>query len=191
MATLLWIIAVVLVIAGIVQLFQGQVLLGVVLIILGFLVGPGGVSIFAADAAGAMPFQQGDLEPDSPIGAWFTMSNVLVTLLVGSVVPFAVAFFSNPANPSWWKLALAGVFAEVGNLISNAVQDDGTAVFSQEHAVQLIVIFATALFAYARVWNPLSRDVAGKGLNAATGPGVLPGVGRPKVADVGDGWVRD
>jgi Family of unknown function (DUF5699) len=47
MATILWIIAVVLVIAGIVQLFQGQVLLGIVLIVIGFLVGPGGVSIFA------------------------------------------------------------------------------------------------------------------------------------------------
>jgi Family of unknown function (DUF5335) len=47
MATILWIIAVVLVIAGIVQLFQGQALLGIALIVIGFLVGPGGVSIFA------------------------------------------------------------------------------------------------------------------------------------------------
>jgi len=46
MATLLWIIAVVLVIAGIVALFRRQILWGVVLIILGLLVGPGGVSIF-------------------------------------------------------------------------------------------------------------------------------------------------
>jgi hypothetical protein len=46
MGFLLWIIAVVLVIVGIVQLFQGQLILGLVLIVLGFLVGPGGVSIF-------------------------------------------------------------------------------------------------------------------------------------------------
>lgn len=45
-ATLLWIIAAILVIVGIVQLFQGQILLGVVLIIVGCLVGPGGYSIF-------------------------------------------------------------------------------------------------------------------------------------------------
>ena len=51
MATILWIIAVVLVIAGIVQLFQGQVVLGIVLIIVGFLVGPGGVSIFATSTS--------------------------------------------------------------------------------------------------------------------------------------------
>ncbi|MDF5753192.1 GPGG-motif small membrane protein [Spongiactinospora sp. TRM90649] len=47
MATLLWIIAVVLVIAGIyVILARRDILWGVVLIVLGFLVGPGGVSIF-------------------------------------------------------------------------------------------------------------------------------------------------
>ena len=45
-ATLLWIIAVVLVIAGIVTLFRGGVLAGILLIVLGFAVGPGGWSIF-------------------------------------------------------------------------------------------------------------------------------------------------
>jgi hypothetical protein len=45
-ATLLWILAVVLVIAGIVSLVRGSILLGIVLIIVGLLIGPGGVSIF-------------------------------------------------------------------------------------------------------------------------------------------------
>ena len=45
-ATILWIIAVVLVIAGIVTLIRGGVLAGIVLIVIGLLVGPGGVSIF-------------------------------------------------------------------------------------------------------------------------------------------------
>ena len=46
MTTLLWILAVILVIAGIVTAFRGQVLLGIVLVIVGLLVGPGGVSVF-------------------------------------------------------------------------------------------------------------------------------------------------
>jgi len=46
MSLILWIIAAILVIVGIVQLFQGQILLGVILIIVGLLVGPGGYSIF-------------------------------------------------------------------------------------------------------------------------------------------------
>lgn len=46
MATLLWIIAVVLVVSGIIALLRGEVLWGVVLIVVGLAVGPGGVSIF-------------------------------------------------------------------------------------------------------------------------------------------------
>jgi hypothetical protein len=44
--TVLWIIAAVLVIAGILAIIRGAVLWGIVLIIVGLLVGPGGVSIF-------------------------------------------------------------------------------------------------------------------------------------------------
>ena len=47
MHTILWLIAVVLVIAGIVSLVRGALLAGIVLIIVGLLVGPGGVSVFA------------------------------------------------------------------------------------------------------------------------------------------------
>ena len=46
MEFILWILAVVLVVAGIVALFRSQILWGIVLIIVGLLVGPGGVSIF-------------------------------------------------------------------------------------------------------------------------------------------------
>lgn len=46
MATLLWILAVVLVVAGVVALLRREILWGVVLIIVGLLIGPGGVSIF-------------------------------------------------------------------------------------------------------------------------------------------------
>ena len=47
MELLLWILAVVLVVAGIFALFRRQVLWGIVLIVVGLLVGPGGVSIFS------------------------------------------------------------------------------------------------------------------------------------------------
>ncbi len=46
MVTLLWILAVILVIAGIVAIVRGQMLWGIVLIVVGLLVGPGGVSVF-------------------------------------------------------------------------------------------------------------------------------------------------
>jgi hypothetical protein len=46
MAFLLWLLAVIMVIAGIVALVRKEWVYGIVLIVLGFLVGPGGVSIF-------------------------------------------------------------------------------------------------------------------------------------------------
>ena len=45
-ATILWVAAAILVIAGIVSLVRGSMVAGIVLIVLGLLVGPGGVSIF-------------------------------------------------------------------------------------------------------------------------------------------------
>lgn len=46
MALILWIIAVILAIVGIVRLISGDLIFGIALIILACLVGPGGVSLF-------------------------------------------------------------------------------------------------------------------------------------------------
>lgn len=46
MALILWIAAVVLAVFGVVQLLQGQIFLGIVLLVAACLVGPGGYSIF-------------------------------------------------------------------------------------------------------------------------------------------------
>jgi hypothetical protein len=46
MEFILWLIAVALVIFGIITLFRGAVAFGIVLIVVGLLVGPGGVSVF-------------------------------------------------------------------------------------------------------------------------------------------------
>lgn len=50
MAFVLWILAVVVAVVGIVQLFQGQILLGIVLLIVAALIGPGGYSVFRTRA---------------------------------------------------------------------------------------------------------------------------------------------
>ena len=46
MSFILWVIAVILVVSGILALVRKQILWGVLLIVAGLLVGPGGVSIF-------------------------------------------------------------------------------------------------------------------------------------------------
>ncbi len=50
-APLLRLIAVVVVVVGIIQLLQGQLMFGAILIVAGLLVGPGGVSILSRDRA--------------------------------------------------------------------------------------------------------------------------------------------
>lgn len=46
MLFLLWLLAVVLVVAGVVYVVRGAWLIGLLLIVVGLLIGPGGVSIF-------------------------------------------------------------------------------------------------------------------------------------------------
>jgi len=55
MDLLLWILAVVLVVAGVLALFRRQILWGIVLIIVGLLVGPGG-SVSSIDVRGQLTF---------------------------------------------------------------------------------------------------------------------------------------
>lgn len=46
MDTLLWVLAAVLVVSGIFAIIRKQILWGIVLIVVGLIVGPGGVSLF-------------------------------------------------------------------------------------------------------------------------------------------------
>jgi hypothetical protein len=46
MALILWIVAVILAVVGVVQLLQGQIIFGIVLLVAACLVGPGGYSMF-------------------------------------------------------------------------------------------------------------------------------------------------
>ena len=49
-ATILWVFAVILAIVGVVQLLQGQIIFGIVLLVAACLVGPGGYSLFSRRA---------------------------------------------------------------------------------------------------------------------------------------------
>jgi hypothetical protein len=52
---ILWVVAVVLVVSGVVAIVRGSVLWGIVLIVVGLLVGPGGVSVFDDDDGDTAP----------------------------------------------------------------------------------------------------------------------------------------
>jgi hypothetical protein len=50
MGFVLWIVAVVLAVIGVIQLLQGQIILGIILLVAAAAVGPGGFSIFRSRA---------------------------------------------------------------------------------------------------------------------------------------------
>jgi hypothetical protein len=50
-SSVLWVIAAILAVVGVVQMLQGQWIFGIVLVVLAFLVGPGGYSLFSRQRA--------------------------------------------------------------------------------------------------------------------------------------------
>ncbi len=46
LATLLWVIAAIIAVFGVIRLFQGDILWGIILLVVACLVGPGGISVF-------------------------------------------------------------------------------------------------------------------------------------------------
>jgi hypothetical protein len=128
--------------------------------------------IMGAAAAGAQVVPDGNASPDTPVSAVFTVNNTLVTLITGLVVPLVVALLARASNPAWVKIGLNAAVSAVATSFLSAVQDDGTAVLSQEWFVQAGVIFAASIMAYLGVWNPLASRQGG--INTAMGPGVIP-----------------
>ena len=137
------------------------------LLAVGFLTAMGALFLTASAAVA----QTGDASPDDPVGTVFTINNSLVLLLTGLVIPLVNGLLNHPANPAWVKIGLAGALAAVGNAFVQAIQDDGTAVLSQEWILQTVIVFATSIGTYLGVWDPLFRRAGG--LNTATGAGLV------------------
>jgi TM2 domain-containing membrane protein YozV len=151
--TLLWIIAVVLVIAGIVQIVRGQLVVGLILIVVGLLIGPGGVSIYGAIPAGA----QAATPAPAPAAPFLTLNNTLVSLAVGIVLPLVNALLLRPSNPRWAKVLVASIVGAAATALSQAIQPDGTAILSKEWLLGLAITVGSMIVAYLGVWQPLAN----------------------------------
>jgi hypothetical protein len=123
-----------------------------------------GIGIAAAETAEA---------PDT-VGAAFTVSSTLVTILLGIVAPIVTGVLVRPTNPSWVKVLVAGMVGTVLESIHQLVRDDGSVILSGEWALGVALILAAQFGSYFGVWKPVS----GGELNAKLGPGVIPGGGR-------------
>lgn len=133
--------------------------------------------VLLAAAAGAQVAPDGNASPDTPASAVFTVNNSLVTLLLGAVLPLVTGALLRPTNPEWIKVLVGGLVATLATAISQAVQADGSAAFSQEWFLQLALLWAAQIGAYYGIWNPVLARRGG--VNAATGRGVIPVDSRP------------
>jgi len=112
------------------------------------------VVLFAAPAL-AQVAPDGDASPDAPVSAVFTVNNLLVVFLTGTLVPIVNGFLLRPSNSAVVKVLVANAFATAVHAFSQAIQEDGTAVLSQEWFVGLAMTLITMTAMYGGVWKPL------------------------------------
>lgn len=110
-----------------------------------------------------------DLDPAAP--ALFTLNEVYVSLLMATVIPVVLGFLLNDRAPNWLKVLLGGAVTVFATLLKEAIQSDGSAVFSQEFVVQFFMIYVPQVALYYGFWKPLD-------INRVTGNGVIPASSR-------------
>lgn len=125
--------------------------------------------------AGPVAAQTGDASPDAPAGVTLTINNLTVQLLLGFLLPVAIGFAQRPTNPPWVKAIVGVALTALAVGISEAVQDDGSAVLSQEFFVDYAITQAAVIASYLGVWQPVFASRGG--VNAATGSGIVPQIG--------------
>jgi hypothetical protein len=123
--------------------------------------------VMSAGPAYAQVSPTGDVSPDAPVSAYLTINNFLVLLATGAVIPVLNGLVVRPENPEWVKALLANVWAVVVHAFMQAIQDDGTAVLSQEWFVGLALTVVGMVASYLNVWKPIAN------VNATT-PTVVP-----------------
>lgn len=178
METLLFVLAVVLIIGGVWMLLHKSLLAGVVLLIIGLLLVGGGVSIAHA-APPADPV--GPIKPEDTLAS-IRLSASLVAALVGTVLPLINGFLTKLSTSSAIKGVLAIVLSAVNALITTAVLADGTAVISQQTALVALLSLVVSVATYVNLWRPL--HLTSSPVTIAVNPGNNPSIPAPSAVAV-------
>lgn len=99
----------------------------------------------------------GPLDPTQPVDPGNTLASVhlsavVVTLLVGTVIPLVSGLISK-ANSKWTGLATI-ILNAITALVVTATLSDGTAVFSQQSLLTAFSGIASSIAIYYSVWKP-------------------------------------
>lgn len=114
-----------------------------------------GFVIVSAGPALAQVAPDGDVSPDAPASAYLTINNTLVLVITGSLIPVVNGLLLRPTNPAWAKVLVSSAFATAVHAFSQTIQDDGTAVLSQEWFLGLAITIGTMVATYLGVWKPV------------------------------------
>lgn len=114
-----------------------------------------GAVLAAAGPAVAQVAEDGNASPDAPVSAVFTVNNVMVMFILGAVIPIVNGFLLRPNNPGWVKVLVSQLVATAAHGLSQVVQEDGTAVLTQEWLVGLAFTSLVMVATYANVWRPV------------------------------------
>ena len=131
--------------------------------------------LFTAPAA-AQVAPDGNASPDAPVGSWLTVNNTLVLFITGALVPIVNGLLLRPSNPQWLKVLVSQVVVTAVHAFSQTIQDDGTALLSQEWLVGLGLTSLVMVASYLGIWKPVADP-------NATMPTVLPDTERNHYID--------
>lgn len=83
-----------------------------------------------------------------------TITAFTVTLIVGHVIPLAVALVTRLDASAWLKQLITAVLSAATGLLVTATQLDGTAVVGRESLLLALGSLVTAQAAYVALWRP-------------------------------------
>lgn len=93
-----------------------------------------------------------------------TIDKPWVAIITGLLLPLVVGLVTKLNASNTVKVAVGIVVAGLAAVITEAIQDDGSAVLGWDTLETFVMVYGTQLLTYLGIWRPLS-------LNARTAPG--------------------
>jgi threonine/homoserine efflux transporter RhtA len=87
-----------------------------------------------------------------------TLTPALVTALVGTVIPWCVAFIAHADAPARLKRLLAGLIAVVAAVITQSTLTDGSAVLQLRTLALAVLAFLVQQITYSNLWKRLNLN---------------------------------
>lgn len=115
-------------------------------------------TVFAVVAVLASPASAQTVDPEAPVGAVLTLSDTGVRLLIGLVLPVVLGLIVKVTNPEWVKVIGGIVVAAIAAVITENIQDNGTAVLSWDMFVGAVLIYVPQIVSYLGIWKPLDLN---------------------------------